>query len=176
MLHKKAYLLLQRMVKLSEQCSDVTPTTFTYNAVLNACAESREKEAFGTAVRVFQELRKAVTLDHVTYGNLLRCASHLEDGSDKHEQFVSATFQLCCDKGLVNNFVLRDLEMATTEKLWGSLVGFEGMVDANQLPDDWTWKARQSEKKKSHRGGTGGRGYGSSHRGDRGRNSPRRRF
>ena len=146
-LHKKADVLLQRMKKLSEQGSrTLKPSIFTYNAVIFACAESlyleddSSEDAFKTAVKVFNELRNSKERpDHVTYGNMIRCSRLLPDGEQKNK-FVSATFRLCCEKGYVNSFVVRDLQECVSEDLWRELLGCRsGPVELDFLPSDWSY-------------------------------------
>lgn len=151
-LHKKADLVLKRMQNLYEGGLDeVAPSIFTYNVCLNACAESGQiegidqAEAFQTAVRLFSDLKRDLNPDHVTYGNLLRCANLLPAESEKKEKYVIATFKLCCEKGFVNNLVLRDLRNASSDDVWTQLTNIPTDVNvkdiehpADYLPLDWS--------------------------------------
>lgn len=145
-MHAKADLLLQRMKRLHEKGhSSLMPTTFTYNAVLFACAESvsdgedSTDDAFKTAVRTFTEMRNGrCAADHVTYGNMIRCGNLLPDG-EKKLKFVSATFRLCCENGFLNDFVLRDMFETLSEDQWRPLVGdITGSVEIGKLPSKWS--------------------------------------
>jgi hypothetical protein len=157
-LHKKASMLLQRMQNLYETGNEgIRPTVFTYNAVLNACAESlhiedeSRTEAFKTAVRVFTDLRSSgkERPDHVTFGNMLRCANLLPEG-EQRDKFVSATFRLCCEQGFVNTFVVRDLVGAASDKLWRSLLDCPaGEADFDTLPLAWSCMANRGKEKGS---------------------------
>ena len=168
-LHKKSDLMLQRMCSLAEGGNtDVEPTIFTYNAVLNACADSASiegaplQEAFETSVRVFTQLRKVMEPDHVTYANMIRCSNLLPSESSQQEQFLTATFKLCCESGNVNNYLIRDLSRVASKDLWKSLTGFsaaskeEAEVDIEvpsmmleELPTSWKRKALERQRKKS---------------------------
>jgi hypothetical protein len=152
-LANRALSILQRMKDSYEEGNKgIRPTVFTYNAVLNACAEtinideSKPMEAFKIALEVFNELRRQKGgLDHVTFGNLLKCSNLLPDGPQK-DKFISTTFKLCCSKGLVNFFVVRDLQGAASEELWRSLVGCpEGEVDMEMLPRQWSAAATRKK-------------------------------
>lgn len=163
-MHKKAEVLLKRMQKLFEEGNEgIRPTVFTYNAVLNACAESihvensSSDEAFQTAIRVFSDLRSGIEKpDHVTFGNMLRCARLLEEG-EKREKFVSATFRLCAEQGYVNTFVLRDLQLAIDERVWRSLLELpSGEPDVILLPSSWSYRTGVKNKPGQHRGGKRG--------------------
>ncbi len=156
-MHKKAETLLNRMHVLYESGNDgIKPTVFTYNAVLNACAESihvngtSRDDAFKTAIRVFTELRSGrERFDHVTFGNMLRCSLLLPD-SEKRDKYVSATFQLCCEQGFVNSFVVRDLQLAVPEKLWRSLLNVpQGEPDIESLPSSWSYRIEHTKPRDS---------------------------
>ncbi len=167
-LFKKADLMLQRMHNLSEAGNpDIEPTIFTYNAVLNACAESASidgtplQEAFETSVRIFTQLRKEMEPDHVTFANMIRCGNLLPPVSSEQtkEKFLTATFKLCCKSGDVNNYLIRDLSRVASKDVWESLTGFsaasedEVEVDievasmmVEQLPTSWKRKALERQK------------------------------
>jgi len=145
-LAKKALAILNRMAELNQLGNKgIRPTVFTYNAVLNACATSASGDpgsnldAFRTAIGVFNELRASKeTLDHVTYGNMLRCAVLLPAGSQR-DAMVATTFDLCCKCGFVNSFVLRDLENAVDEQLLRKLTQIpQGEVAVENLPSSWS--------------------------------------
>jgi hypothetical protein len=143
----KANVILKRMEAFYDDGNrGIKPTVFTYNAILNACAESPScdnsdpGEAFKLAVKIFNELRnsRADEPDHVSFGNMLRCANLLPEGGQK-DAFISTTFQLCCDRGYVNSYVLRDLQFASSEDLWRSLLQRpEGEADIERLPPQWS--------------------------------------
>jgi len=159
-MHKKAETLLERMHSLYNNGDNVgiKPTVFTYNAVLNACAESRhvegtsKDEAFKTAVLVFNELRNGgEDCDHVTFGNMLRCAKLLPEGTQR-DKYVSATFNICRQQGFVNSFVLRDLQQVVHEDVWRALLELpRGEPDLELLPSSWSY--RTVREKPSERGG-----------------------
>lgn len=155
-MYKKADLLLQRMQKLYTSGHEgLKPTIFTYNAVLFACSESINVEgvlasdAFKTAVRIFAELRSGDEKpDHVTYGNIIRCARLLPDG-EKKIKFVKATFRLCCEQGYVNTFVLRDVQETVPEDEWRVLLGCPtGPADVEKIPLDWSYMIGKTRNKR----------------------------
>ncbi|KAL7568672.1 hypothetical protein ACA910_021671 [Epithemia clementina (nom. ined.)] len=124
------------------------PTVFSYNAVLMACAESLwapdspRLEAFHIALQVFNQVRAEGPPDHVTYGNMLRCAQLLPDG-DQKDRVIRSTFSLCCRAGFVNDFVIRDLHRSASEELWHSLLGTAmtgPTVDMDLLPHEWQYR------------------------------------
>ena len=172
-LHKKAELVLQRMHSLAgEGCPDLQPTIFTYNAVLNACAESASirdapfEEAFQTSIRVFTQLRGEMDPDHVTFANMLHCANLLSSASDeqKKDKFVVATFKLSCDTGNVNNYLLRDLSKVASSDVWKALTGVSVASEEDveidldeasellvQLPTSWQRRTTARQKPSGNR-------------------------
>ena len=139
--------ILKRMDALySEGNKGIRPTVFTFNSVLNACAETRNTvdakpmEAFKIALDIFNRLReqKRDGLDHVSFGNMLKCSNLLPDCPQKNK-FIETTFKLCCKKGLTNQFVLRDLVQCAPEDVWRPLVGCHaGEPDISMLPSEWS--------------------------------------
>jgi hypothetical protein len=143
----KASMILKRMQSLYEEGNRaIKPTVFTYNAVLNACAESSSSEnsnpleAFKVAIKVFNDLRNCAgeQPDHVSFGNMLRCANLLPVG-DQKDALIKTTFELCRDQGLVNSYILRDLQFAASEDVWRPLIDCtEGAADIELLPPQWS--------------------------------------
>ena len=189
-LHSKANALLSRMKKLFEGGNDeIKPTIFTYNAVINACAESiyvddgsSNGEAFKTAMKIFTELRQSnqLRIDHVTFGNMLRCSRLLPEESEQKDKFIAATFRLCCEQGWVNDFVIRDLTENASIGLQQSLLG--GMsgedVISPTFPCEWSRMIDYDRNKRSFESGEGRgrRGRGRGRGGGRGRGRGRGRY
>jgi pentatricopeptide repeat protein len=167
----KVPCLAKRAYGVISDCrSFVEPTIYSYNAVLYACAESwqlleedqkAKDEAFRVALTVFNEMRSAtsaenMTPDSITFGNLLRCAKLMSPEGGSKDGFISTTFQLCCRRGLVNKFVIRDLQYAASEspELLQSLIPPRAiitgadlaessnadflLVDIDRLPSSWS--------------------------------------
>ena len=162
-LARKAITILKKMTELYEAGNKgLKPTTFTYNAVLNACAESISAEdsermqAFKAAIGIFNDLRSSSEgPDHVTFGNMLRCAALLPEG-EQRDAVVTSTFQLCCKRGFVNSYVIRDLQYSCNEELWRSLLRCpQGQVDCEQLPS--SWKSQFERKARPDKGPSRGR-------------------
>lgn len=160
-LAEKARLLLQRMRMLSSveghHALSLRPTKFTYNAVLLAATTDHDaSSALGIALQTFNEMRKDTTveLDHVSIGNMLRCATMLEDPT-KRMAFVQSTFRLGCQHGLVNTFLLRDLRLVTTTEQRQQLLGIDDYSEADDddstdlenmlqtLPREWTYPSTE---------------------------------
>lgn len=154
--------LAQKASAVLEKLSQSEATVFTYTAVLMACSEElytpnlNRAGALKIAVRVFNELRKSKKdgLDHVSFGNMLRCANLLPDGEQK-DALVRSTFNMCCKHGFVNSFVVRDIQAAASEDLWRSLLGCPGDndFDIERIPHEWErqYVARNNNKKNKKR-------------------------
>ena len=156
---KKSLLLLNRMNTLYEEGnSEIQPTTFTYNAVLYACSQAAENkssdfnEAFGVAVKAFNDLRKTQDgPDHMSFGNMLRCSALLPQG-DKRDGLIASTFKLCCQSGFVNAYVLRDLQYSAPEAMWRSLVGLpQGELDEESVPPEWRYRFEKRKQSRQRR-------------------------
>jgi hypothetical protein len=163
-LARKSYSMLQRMHELYQQGSkSIRPTVFAYNAVLLACAEStsptnidmeQSKEALKIAVTIFNELRGgrpgSCELDHVSFGNMLRCSNLLTSDSSQRDELITSVFNLCCERGYVNQFILRDLYMVASEDLRQKLLGVRSPLNDISLEDMPTSWQRSVEKKTLH--------------------------
>ena len=152
----KSKLLLQRMRDLSRDGNlALRPTVFTYNAVLLAAVTDASPTAFTTAVQTFNELRKDPTaeLDHVSIGNMLRCANMLEESDPKRPALIRSTFDLGCQMGLINAFVVRDLRTLTSSDMCKDLLGLsydEDEEDARivqDLPYEWISKTMSKQRR-----------------------------
>jgi pentatricopeptide repeat protein len=174
-LHKKADLILKRMQSLCD-CGfkDVAPSIYTYNVCLYACSESAniegvdKDEAFQIAIRIFTDLQRELDPDHVTFGNILQCANLLSPLTEKKEKFVKATFNSCCEKGLVNTLTLRELRNASEDALWTSLTNLPNDFDLHSidhvsdcLPSNWS---RNTVQKESRRADTRPRAFSGKYR------------
>jgi pentatricopeptide repeat protein len=129
----------------------LNPTVFTCNALLLACSEDSGSpvDAFKVAVQIFNDVRTMKDgPDQVTFGNMLRCANLLPD-NDRRDTLIRSTFQLCCNRGFVNSFVIRDLQAVAPEPLWRSLLQCpDGDVDMERIPTAWTSKFATSKRRR----------------------------
>jgi hypothetical protein len=161
-LARKSNSILQKMNEIYLQGNtEMMPTVFTYNAVLLACSESasvsqdgeERKDALKLAVTIFNDLRSAnqngCELDHVSFGNMLRCSKLLPDDSSHRDELIKSVFQLCCERGFVNQFILRDLYGVALEELrqelLGTTISLED-VSMEMLPSSWQRNVNQSSK------------------------------
>ena len=153
-LHKKVNALLKRMHRMSlDGNKDMEPTISTYNELLHACSQCVEiegvslSEAFRVAFDAFSTVRSDMprSMTTGTFGSLIRCALLLADDAQL-QKFLKATFELCCEKGLVNDHIAEELQIVATEEQWRSLLRCPtGDVDVERLPRDWTAQFRAEE-------------------------------
>jgi len=152
-LGQKAWVILERMKMLSDLGNKgIKPTIFTYNAVLYACSESLSDDAnvnletFKVALKAFNSLtEEGERLDHVTYGNMFRCASLLPQGSQR-EALIATVFDRCSRNGFINSYVIRDLQLVAREEFWRDLCQCpKGEIDIAFLPTGWTKYSRKEK-------------------------------
>mmetsp|Transcript_25140 Transcript_25140/g.37994 ORF Transcript_25140/g.37994 Transcript_25140/m.37994 type:complete len:770 (+) Transcript_25140:70-2379(+) len=153
-LGQKAWVILERMKMLYELGNKgIKPTVFTYNAVLHACVEAMSDDAtenletFKVALKAFNTLvEDDERLDHVTYGNMLRCSALLPQGSQR-EAVIATIFDRCCRNGFINSYVIRDLVLVANEELWRDLCQCsEGEINTKSLPAAWTKCSRKDKE------------------------------
>jgi hypothetical protein len=163
-LAEKANTILHKMNDLYRDGNKfLKPTVFTYNAVLLACAESAsllnevemKQKTLLTAVTILNNLRLGTDgceLDSVSCGNVLRCSNLLPADSAQKDAFITSIFQLCCERSLVNYFVIRDLYLVASDDLKQQLLGTNVPLDdlvMEELPASWQRNAYKKPNKKS---------------------------
>lgn len=150
----KALSLLERMEDLYHEGNiGIKPSLYTYNSLLLACATAADqpdandtKVALQIALSTFEILRngsKGVEPDHVSCGNMIRCANLVPSGG-KREAWIASSFKFCCQIGLLNSFVLSDLERVASAETFESLVGAppETSIAIDDLPANWSRNAK----------------------------------
>lgn len=161
----KAMSLINRMTELYlEGNAGIQPTVFTYNALLFACSSVADspssndrKQTLQIALSTFDTLRtgsKDIHPDHVSFGNMLRCAKLLPEGHAKRDSWIQSAFQLCCQRGLLNSFVLSDLQLASSAELLERLLGngalsLDEPISIDRLPAEWSRNNAQKVSKRS---------------------------
>lgn len=155
---ERAFAVLLRMLLAMERGNiSATPTSHSYNAVLNACAftrgdEKTRKDAFDIAMKTYDMLAERGEPDHTTYGTLLRiCATHLSAVDPNREMLVDTFFQAACESGNVGRLVVVQLKFAATPAQHLRLVGKEitERLNVKDFPTTWTRSVRETERKAS---------------------------
>jgi hypothetical protein len=122
--------------KLYERLAE--PTLYHAKVVLNACVhmiadDPRDRlAAFQIAADTFQKHQDHA--DSSLYGQLLEATANL---MVKRDATAESIFTQCCQAGLVNDYVLEQLERAASGKLLLQLLG-GFLEDGVQLPADWS--------------------------------------
>jgi pentatricopeptide repeat protein len=101
-----------------------------YRSVLSACAYTdgtpEEKfEAFQIALGVLKELRTRpdLKLNSSSAGLFLKACANLMPQGPKRDELVKGVFEDCCNRGIVNEFVVDALGGVSSDKLQLELVG-----------------------------------------------------
>ena len=129
-----------------------------YSLAINACAFANadvdsEIEAFKIATRLFDELVTDPTLKptSLTYGWFIQSCGRLRVPEAMRHTYIERAFHLCCEQGLVNDFVLRRLVGAAPEELLAKILAPTkirtplkvGRVKTSMLPAQWTVRANK---------------------------------
>mmetsp|Transcript_27508 Transcript_27508/g.60524 ORF Transcript_27508/g.60524 Transcript_27508/m.60524 type:complete len:541 (+) Transcript_27508:254-1876(+) len=112
--------------------------------VLKACAytngNSQEKfEAFQVALGILKYLRSSpeLRIESSITGMFIKACNKLMPASPKRDDIVKKIFQECCTQGLVNDFVLNEFELASSETLQLDVLGGFS-VDGVNIPEKWS--------------------------------------
>lgn len=135
--------------------SYVRPDVTTYSSVINACAycvgnAAKRTEALQTALRTFYKLyhMKDENANNITYGTMLKAIQNLMPISEERIELVRKIFDMCCEDGCVDYFVLSQVRFASPQ-LYRDLVegpcglggpGLKYGLDAvlKNVPTEWT--------------------------------------
>jgi hypothetical protein len=155
----RALDILRRMQKQRQDGNaSVDPNEHAYSLVINSCAfsnesEDEQKEAFEIATTLFDEMIQSDNIEpsSLTFGWFMQaCARlHKADAASRQEWLMKA-FKLCCERGLVNDFVLARFGAAATEEMYREAIAPAELslpkdntyprVSVSQLPKEWTRK------------------------------------
>jgi len=149
--------ILRRMQKQLQDGNDsVEPNEHAYSLVINSCAfsngsDEEQKEAFEIATTVFDELLESDDIEpsSLAIGWFMQACGRLQkaDAALRQERLMTA-FTLCCEKGLVNDFVLVRFRTAATDAMYRKAMSPLSLpeskdetfprVSVSQLPKEWT--------------------------------------
>ena len=172
----KAQQGLRLLKKLSDehkvsQEDALRPTLYTYNAVINCCAQSYRHQtdvtndadyadvqayALKIAFAVFKALRQneRENPNHVTFNLLLKASKNLIPEGKERDEVVIAIFDSCIKAGQVEASVIKHLKLAGGWSAVSTLLEvkgksaksqktFYGGADEIKLPDEWTKNIKQ---------------------------------
>jgi pentatricopeptide repeat protein len=111
--------------------------------VLKACAytdgNSEDKfEAFQVALGIIKKLRSTsqVEIDSSITGMFIKACNKLMPAGRKRDDIVKKMFQDCCTNGLVNDFVLNEFALASSDSLRLEILGGSN-AESFDVPGDW---------------------------------------
>eukprot|EP00980_Cylindrotheca_fusiformis_P028627 scaffold22620_cov131-Cylindrotheca_fusiformis.AAC.22 len=164
----RAYEVLNRMQdRYAEGKLNGRPGEQAYSLVVNACAFTScspevEASAFKIAVDVMTKMAKNRSLSptSVAFGWFIQACGSLRVPEHVKEKNLESAFNACCERGLVNNFVLGKLKASAPESLLkrllapatGNASDLDGTTDdimekitVPHLPPEWT--SRKGDEK-----------------------------
>jgi pentatricopeptide repeat protein len=176
---EKALEILNRMQKrYAAGKLYARPGEHPHSLVINACAFSNcspafEIAAFKIAVDVMTKMTKTDHLSpsSVTFGWFIQACGRLRVPDQIREENLERAFKSCCQRGLVNEFVLMRLKGSARESLFKRLVApaikniddydetkddLKEKILISHLPRDWTTR-KQDFKRSISKGFSGGK-------------------
>ncbi|CAB9508788.1 Pentatricopeptide repeat-containing protein [Seminavis robusta] len=173
---RRALGVLKRMEDQMAKGNDaVHPNVVCHSCVINSCAftkssEEVETEAFRIAVTVLDKMlaSKDCQPSSLTYGWFIQACGRLRASQDLKEEQVTRAWKLCCEKGLVDGFVIQRMTGATSERLYRELLGpvlekldsvnpnattkeeLKHLVTISSLPSEWTRNCNQDDEREKH--------------------------
>ena len=159
---RRALGVLRRLEKVERSGSFVAAADeHSRSLVINACGFSNtgvevEKEAFEVAVQVFDEVVASdqVRLTSLTIGWFVQACGRLRVPEEEKSAQIERAFHLCCEEGLVNDFVLQKVKIASTGSLYRRLLGSQILgksqkrVSTTVLPSKWKRNVWQRRRKR----------------------------
>lgn len=155
----------------------LTCCSFPFQLIPNkACAFTKvdedRPEALQIAFRVFDWLaaQKDMEPDAYTYTILLSVCSNLLPREDTQARFAHASsfFSRCCERGYVNDYVVRKLRQTVTEEEYLGLTGQgDSRGSASNIPPSWSRNVGRSSRVPVTKGrkNNGGGGWSQKRRG-----------
>jgi pentatricopeptide repeat protein len=154
----RALAVLRRMQEQHRNGNkSVEPNEHAFALVINSCAFStgssdEQQEAFGIAVAAFDEMLESdeIQPSSLAYGWFIQACGRLNKADDSlRQEHLAKAFKLCCENGLVNDFVMIRFRAAATEDFYKKAldpvlselpVSKEPFpqVTIAQLPKEWT--------------------------------------
>jgi hypothetical protein len=161
----EALRVLRRMQhRSSMKGSAIEVDNHAFSLVINACAFSHtdsafdSEQVFGIATDILNELVTSSTMQpsSLSYGWYLQACMRLRLPENVKLASIERAFRLCCDDGLLNDFVLYRLKQATTDQQFARIIsqgnprppymasvqGIRDRCTIDSLPRKWRWKSQ----------------------------------
>jgi len=164
---QRAWSLLDEM-----KANDVQPNSFTYNYIINCCAQEASKDdneqriSFEIAIKAFQELRKmalsnnnddescstdAYHPDSFTYAFMLKACTNLLPPSPFRTKVATQIFKECCKSGYCNDEVIKRLRWCVDTDNFYSLIGTSTRdVQMDDMPSSWRRCCLPSKRRRNN--------------------------
>ena len=149
---QQADKLLRHM--LSQNNEQARPTINTFDAVLRACSGTNgnpkaRESALRISFQVFELIIKSSQVEpsSVTFASLIKSMKRMMRKKDPNRvKLISKAFRKCCSLGLLNSFVLRQVQAALSDQelqlLLNDLnVRSDGRLSPKDMPSMWSENA-----------------------------------
>ena len=111
---------------------------------MKACARTSgnqqvKRKALRVALGVCDKLRRSpyLSIDPLIYDPLFTTIANASKGQE-YIKLVSEVFKFCCEDGVLNDVILRNLRKRAPKDIFGKLVGRTGKVEVSDLPRKWS--------------------------------------
>ena len=168
---QRAFSVLKRMENQQKNGNDlVRPNEHCHSLVINACAftnggQDAEREAFRIAVSTFNKMLASDDCkpSSLAYGWFIQACGRLKvPAKDRYEE-IERTWNLCCENGLVNAFVLHRFTGSAPEELYKRLLDpiiqklglsadketkehLKFKISPSDFPAEWTKNCKERRK------------------------------
>lgn len=127
----------------------VRPNIITYNSLLRVCANtyggSEEKqEALKLAIELFRKVLRDDSMEasSITFLFFFKCVrKHGRVDPQFQLKVFQHSFDYCCKRGLLSDYILAQLKMALTADVLKGLLGLESIpneLSVSDLPSEWS--------------------------------------
>ena len=167
----RALDLLERMKRRHEEgLLGFPPGEHPCGLVINACAFSEgspqvKENAFRIAVSTMKEMleSKDFEVSSTTFGWFLQACARLDVPEDIREENVRRAFQTCCDRSLVNEYVLNAFKTAASASVFEEMLApaiprlqkydkkqddLKELIYTQHLPVKWTRPRREPRNRR----------------------------
>ena len=136
-----------------ENMANVSPDTFTFGAVMKACAKTSgnreaKRKALRVALEAFDKLRRSSHLSSANpmmYDPLFITIANASKGKE-YAKLVTEIFKFCCQDGVLNDWILQNLRRNSPREVFENLIGHHayggGDVSVADLPPEWSRNAK----------------------------------
>jgi pentatricopeptide repeat protein len=149
---KKAREILDQMISAyKDGNSAAKPNVFSFTAVINACAftvgdDLEKNEAMQIAIAAYKLLGVYDSPNHVTYSCFLKACLNLIPKGPSQESALITVFKKCREHGQVTDMILKLLLRTLTPQQVEKIVGVNGTISIENIPDDWKFKGNSAKK------------------------------